>query len=304
MDAPGEALACRRADVVVALQSDEAAKFQEMAGEGVDVRVIGPLSRSVPRHPRPIQPKLLVGYLGSCNFINEHNLTEFMRLWVKSSILMDKAELIIGGGICDTLDRFAPPNLIQQVAPRFVGRVALLEDFFSSCDVFVNPERGGTGIKIKTLEAMAHGVPVLSTVAGTVGIGSASRFHSADDLTALIRLVEEVASNRDVLLCAAADTEAAQNNYAVRHRDAMSKLLGPPLLPGERGYGDKARVDAITHPVARAGLTGLLFHSDGRPIKPLRVLLFRKSKRPRSLFRRVVLKKNGRPRPVFMEWMS
>lgn len=66
----------------------------------------------------------------------------------------------------------------------------------------------------------------------------------------------------------------------------------------------KPRSDAGTEVFARGRVARFLFHSDGSPVQPLRMLLFRKSKQPRSIFRRLVLKKSGRPRPTFIEWLS
>ena len=174
IDEGGEALACSRADTVIALQDQDARLFRRLAGKDADVRVISPIAKGAPRRRGRPGAKLAVGDPGSSNWVNEQNLVEFIKGWVKSDALLKGAELVLGGGICRTLANFAPRQLIDRAAPRYIGSIDRLQEFFDSCDIFVNPERGGTGIKIKTLDAMAHGVPVLSTSAGFVGIESQS----------------------------------------------------------------------------------------------------------------------------------
>ena len=43
--------------------------------------------------------------------------------------------------------------------------------------VAVAPMRYGAGLKLKTVEAMAHGVPVVSTALGAEGLGGTERLH-------------------------------------------------------------------------------------------------------------------------------
>ena len=227
IDAAGEALACRRADFIVALQDQEADYFRKLTGRNDDVMVIGSIAKGASRFRGQATTPIVVGNLGSSNWVNELNLTEFLKLWVQSDLLQSKAKLVIGGGVSGTLNKFAPAELLNRASPRLFGSVERLSSFFEECDIFINPERGGTGIKIKTLEAMAHGVPVLSTKAGAVGIGSTSRFHAAEDIAGLIKLVEEVAANPKLVSQVATETKAAYETYVARHRNAMATLLGP-----------------------------------------------------------------------------
>jgi glycosyltransferase involved in cell wall biosynthesis len=59
------------------------------------------------------------------------------------------------------------------VASERVTALGFVEDLtaqFRECQLFVAPLTEGGGIKIKILEAMAHGIPVLTTPIGTEGI--------------------------------------------------------------------------------------------------------------------------------------
>ena len=51
-----------------------------------------------------------------------------------------------------------------------MGRVGDVDDFFKAIDVMVVPIRSGSGVRIKILQAMATGIPVVSTTIGAEGI--------------------------------------------------------------------------------------------------------------------------------------
>ena len=111
IDEPGETLACQRADTVVALQDEEADYFRKLLGaEHEKVHVIGPLANAIARRAPPRGDKLIVGYLGSANWVNENNLTEFLKLWAASDVLCTRAKLVIGGGLCEHSHALRQPS--------------------------------------------------------------------------------------------------------------------------------------------------------------------------------------------------
>jgi glycosyltransferase involved in cell wall biosynthesis len=68
-----------------------------------------------------------------------------------------------------------PPSILMEAAGegvRFVGFVEDVAQFYAGVDVVVAPLRLGGGIKIKVLEAMACGRPVVATSVGAEGIAS------------------------------------------------------------------------------------------------------------------------------------
>ena len=52
-----------------------------------------------------------------------------------------------------------------------LGPVDDLEAFYESVDVVVAPVRGGSGIKLKVMDAAARGLPVVTTPSGIEGFG-------------------------------------------------------------------------------------------------------------------------------------
>ena len=227
LDEQGERLACERSDAIVALQEEEAEHFRRLADDACKVVVVSPLFPQRTIVPRQPEGRLRIGYFGSSNWINEKNIGEYMRLWADDAQLAARSEIFIAGGVCENLEDFVPIALLSKVEPRLLGRVQDLGEFFSQCDVIINPERGGTGIKIKTLEALSYGVPVMTTRAASVGIGSKSRFHNARDIADLVRLSSELAAAPKMLTELHRETEAAFSKYCDDHSGRLATLLGP-----------------------------------------------------------------------------
>jgi GT2 family glycosyltransferase len=65
-----------------------------------------------------------------------------------------------------------PANVLRLAGPDvvFVGGLPDLHSFYDSIRVAVVPVRYGAGVKLKTVEALQHGVPTVSTVVGAEGI--------------------------------------------------------------------------------------------------------------------------------------
>lgn len=73
---------------------------------------------------------------------------------------------IVGGGATEKIRNLASDNVIV------TGRVEDVRDYISRTQVFVSPLLFGSGIKTKNLEAMAMGVPVVTTSIGAESINA------------------------------------------------------------------------------------------------------------------------------------
>lgn len=243
----GERIACERSDVVIALQSEEADYFRQLNENSQKVVTISPVLPAVPLKPPPPDKKLRIGYFGSHNWINEINFDGYLQEWKKHDALIEGTEFVLAGGLCGHLEQFVSLQDLEIASPRLLGHVNELTDLFQQCDLVINPERGGTGIKIKSLETMAHGVPLLSTRAGTVGFYSDSRFHLAEDFSALAALTLEIVENRNLLDEVRHDTVRVYGEYADRSRSGVSDLIGDgdqayPKVPPRTSWPPK-RID-------------------------------------------------------------
>ena len=74
--------------------------------------------------------------------------------------------LVVGGGDSENLLK------LQSEHVTFTGRVEDVRDYLEECSVFVCPMTFGSGIKTKNLEAMAMGLPVVTTSIGAENINA------------------------------------------------------------------------------------------------------------------------------------
>ena len=133
---------------------------------------------------------------------------------------------------------------------RLHGYVEDLDALVGSCCAMVNVLRFGSGVKIKVLDALARGLPVVTTEVGAEGIGESSpglvvTGSAAEAGRELARLTDPAAR------------VAASRDAARIHARALRTGRGPRGL--RRGLRDGGRDD-----VARGGWTTATSRAGGR----------------------------------------
>ena len=82
---------------------------------------------------------------------------------------------VTGGSVPQAIRALASPNVV------FEGHLANLESFYDELRVAITPLRFGAGVKLKTVQALQYGVPVVSTTVGAEGLDT--RGEPVMDLT-------------------------------------------------------------------------------------------------------------------------
>ena len=178
-----------KADLIIAIQAREAELMAQLVPErqvitvGIDFEVIegGPPEQIVPG-------RILV--VGSDNPMNLHGLRSFLAdAWPVIRAHCPEATLRIVGKVGKAVEM--PLERVE-----LAGWVESLASEYAAADVVINPTVAGTGLKIKTVEALCHGNAVVAWPNGVDGLASAdpAAFVVADDwiafgeaVTALIR---------------------------------------------------------------------------------------------------------------------
>ena len=167
------------ADAVLAIQRDEA---RAMAARGhghvLFLPYLEPLTAGFT--PRRQGGPLVLGYLGSGNDWNIRSLRAFLDAW-QARPDRPSVQLLVAGGISRHLTD--QPGVVR------LGFVQELSSFYGAIDIAINPMVGGTGLKIKTVEPLSFGRPVLATPAGIQGLTEVWRLPVADTAPALAELL-------------------------------------------------------------------------------------------------------------------
>jgi polysaccharide biosynthesis protein PslH len=96
-----------------------------------------------------------------------------------------------------------PPATVRSLAERegitVTGTVPDVRDYYRQAAVFVVPLRAGGGTKLKTLEAMAMGLPIVSTAVGAQGleVESGQHLYIADNPEIFATYVVELLKERN-----------------------------------------------------------------------------------------------------------
>ena len=213
-----EARGLARADLVLAIQDEEAEELRRRTA--VPVHTVGhPPSLRFLHCAPAATPLARFGLLASGN---PWNLLSAQAL---DAALADapKLDWLLAGGILGN------PALRLRSSPRRMPAVAEAADFYAVVECVLNPMQGGTGLKVKTVEALGFGAPVIGTRAAFAGIGATHPAHQAADAAALLPFMEEYVAQAGFRreLALASRTLALRYAAAVdRHYDCLMALLG------------------------------------------------------------------------------
>lgn len=170
-----EAVLLRRADILIGIHPDEARDLARLAPDRRVVSVGVDFDVSEPQQALPAGATIFL--VASGNLMNVKGLRDFLRFcWPMIHRNVPEAELLIAGAVGDTIEDL-PPNV------RVLGWVEDLRPLYAGARLIINPTVAGTGLKIKTIEALCHLRPVVCWPAGVDGVADAARpfCHVATD---------------------------------------------------------------------------------------------------------------------------
>lgn len=158
-----EGVGLSRADVVLAIQEEEAHYFSTVTDRYV--AVMPHLEQQQACAHQPGIPFLRAGFLGSDNPVNVEAVRQLVSSYLRSPRVEQLPELLIAGKVCNEI-------IADHPKIRILGPIASPDQLYSAVDVIVIPLEFGTGLKIKAVEALANGLPIVSTAHGSIGLGS------------------------------------------------------------------------------------------------------------------------------------
>lgn len=135
--------------------------------------------------------RLRIGYFGSDNQLNQLAAQELSDCLLKKREAAQKVDWILAGSIC----RFFEDNKWPGIK---MNRVDHPADFYRQVDLVVNPHIGGTGLKIKSVEALAFGKALLGTKDAMLGLNSPHSFHCLTGSDQIIDTALQADENRNL----------------------------------------------------------------------------------------------------------
>lgn len=142
-----EAIAMQRSPHIFALNSEESIYFSKLSPNSQIYNVYSIFTYK----SSPIINNKNILFLSGNNVYNQNGLNWFLKdIFPLITEAFPEVKLIIGGGICKCIQNLKSHNIILQ------GFICDEEAFYSQGDIVINPTYQGTGLKIKTFEAISY----------------------------------------------------------------------------------------------------------------------------------------------------
>lgn len=150
-------------NVVIAIQHREAFFFQKLLPAQKIITI--PYAVSPKYLPKTNQsPHVCLGFLAANSQENRTSIQWFLdHIWKNISNSRPHSKLLIGGTVSHSIKTNIHKNVI------LLGFVDDLPRFYQSIDIIINPILSGGGIKIKNIEALSYGLPLVTTSVGAEG---------------------------------------------------------------------------------------------------------------------------------------
>ena len=155
------AKALNRGDFIITVQEKEGIFFEQLTLKNV-VTTFRPFTYS----QTPLCPMNNLLFIAGPN---QHNIEGVMFLIkdVFPRLIQENPEirLLIAGGICDVINKAILPDGMS-----LIGKIDILEEFYSMGNIVLNPVKQGTGLKIKTIEALSYGKILVTHPHNIIGV--------------------------------------------------------------------------------------------------------------------------------------
>jgi glycosyltransferase involved in cell wall biosynthesis len=233
----------RRADIVIARRAAEARYFNQVSG--CETAVVIPHVEPPRFLDRRFSRLKNVGMVASANQINQTIVRECLGT-VERKLQGAACEFTvhIAGEIRDLVERFpiGERAVFHKPWVRMHGFVPDISEFYRRMDLILSPVTMGTGINIKTVQAMAFGMPLLTTDCGSKGIETGDPMHEHSNLDALVTSLLALAERPGELQRLARLSRDHYTRFYNEGVGALDNLFAHPKLAGKAPTADAALV--------------------------------------------------------------
>lgn len=220
-----------RADLVLAITRAETEYFDSICKP--DAAIFAPhLPPSNYLDPPPPASALRCGVTASANMINLMAVRDLLRAFQRRWGDIWPIELTIVGEVARLVPTLDPDDqqLFDNAKVKLAGFVPDIGSFYASIDVIVVPISVGTGMNIKMIEALRHGVPVLSTAAGAKGVPTTHSLHLHRDVTSMAETLNAAVSDRRTFEGLRSASVDCYDRFLQDAGEAIEKIVKHPKL--------------------------------------------------------------------------
>ena len=180
----------KRFDYVLAIQKQDHEKISARIGN--ERALLVPHAITFPRKKikHIVQD---VGYIASEYLPNVHAIIFFIEnVWPS---VHDEHNLTLN--IYGNVHLRLPESMAKYSGVKVHGFTPDLNAAYDQCDIIINPVTAGAGLKIKNVEALAKGLPLITTTHGAAGMedGAGSAFLVANEKDAIVEKINKLTTD-------------------------------------------------------------------------------------------------------------
>jgi glycosyltransferase involved in cell wall biosynthesis len=225
----------RRADIVVARREEEARYFDSVTGR--NTAIVIPYIEDPHFLVKTFSDLRNIGMAASANRINLA-ITRALLDAIDSHLQGRDCPFTvhIAGQVKDmVLDQpTCAASILRKPWVRMHGFVPDIAKFYYDMDLIVSPATMGTGINIKTVQAMAFGMPLVTTACASKGIETGDPMHSHTHMDALAITILSLINRPDELQRLAAVSRARYTTFYQSSLATMREIFAHPKVAAMR----------------------------------------------------------------------
>ena len=181
-----ERKALSRADVVLAIQKKEEKYYKWLLKDNAKVVTVGDL---IPNKQAYLVKNKEVLFVGSSNTANIEGISWFLKeVWPAVISRDSSAKLVFVGTCC---------NKIPDGEYSKLGVVDDLEEVYHNVRCVVNPVLFGTGLNIKSIEALGNAKPLITTMVGAKGINKKALIACSNSAEMAERIIDILHNDKE-----------------------------------------------------------------------------------------------------------
>jgi glycosyltransferase involved in cell wall biosynthesis/GT2 family glycosyltransferase len=211
----------RRADVVVARRAEEARYFNSVTGR--ESAIVVPYFEPPHFIHKKFNRLANVGLLASANRINLTIVRAFLEAVARHCGTACPFTVHIAGQVKDMAKGIPEIEASAFRVPwvRLHGFVPEIGSFYRQMDAVASPVTMGTGINVKTVQAMAFGMPLVTTRWGCKGIETNEPMHNFADVDSLVAGLLSLHKNPEELNLLA---QVSRDRYTTFYKEASASI--------------------------------------------------------------------------------
>jgi len=207
-----------RADIIIAIQQEEAKFFRKIAN--TEVVTIGHLFDEKTNQISCNFKSKSILFFASDNLINIDAYHYFTKeVWPLLINRLPSCRLVVAGRICNAIEKF--DGIV------YLGEVSDKIEAYQNVSISVNPMQYGSGLKIKTLESLIMGVPIVSTAHGAIGLENmiSKCIFVADTAQSFSNWIVELLTDMDKYNKAQSELEKCIHEYNDQNDEKLISLF-------------------------------------------------------------------------------